>query len=271
MQIAPICHILCDFPKEEGEIFISNYSSFRQLDKNTSWPESLDASMENRIREGSFETKLMPYLDGTYDMPDLWIIDHSHNDWKYKDSKGNIDIDLKPTRANINSGELAEDKYMTDNNYKNLIKYVGKLDNIEPNKLDDFVCSLNRNCYYGALNFLVTVILVHNPRARFMVIGNYSNEKSGETSYARLIDAQKWWAADWCFPFCDIASNFGTSLHIIPGTKDYDSDNHTNTFDYDIPVFRVYCPDGVHPSSDNSKWSLNVYAGLISEFVKSHR
>ena len=257
--------------KEEGEIFIANYSTLRQLDKNSSWPATLDSNYEKRIREGSFEDKLMPYLDGTNPMPDLWIIDHSHNDWKYKDSKGNVDIDLQPTRANINSGELAEDTYMTANNYQNLIKYVGKLDNIEPSKLDDFVCSLNRNCYYGALNFLVTVILVHNPRARFMVIGNYSNEKSGETNYAKLLDAQKWWAADWCFPFCDIASCYGTSLHIIPGTKDFDSQNHTTTFDYDIPVFRVYCPDGVHPSSDNSKHSLNVYAGILSEFIISHR
>ncbi len=257
--------------KEEAEAFIANYSTLCQLDKNTSWPSSLDASYEKRIREGSFEDKLLPYLDGTKQMPDLWIIDHSHNDWKYKDSKGNIDITLKPTRANINSGELAEDIYMTANNYQNLIKYVGKLDNIDPNKLDDFVCSLNRNCYYGALNFLVTVILVHNPRARFMVIGNYSNETSGETTYAKLIDAQKWWAADWCFPFCDIASNLGTSQHIIPGTKEFDSENHSTKFDYDIPVFRVYCPDGVHPSSDNSQYSLNIYAGILSEFIKSHR
>ena len=257
--------------KEEAEAFIANYSTLCQLDKNTSWPSSLDASYEKRIREGSFENKLLPYLDGTHEMPDLWIIDHSHNDWKYRDSQGNIDITLKPTRANINSGELAEDTYMTANNYKNLIKYLGKLDNVDPSKLDDFVCSLNRNCYYGALNFLVTVILVHNPRARFMVIGNYSNETSGETSYAKLIDAQKWWAADWCFPFCDIASSLGTSQHIIPGTKNFDSENHSTQFNYDIPVFRVYCPDGVHPSSDKTKYALNIYAGILSEFIKSHR
>lgn len=256
---------------EEAENFIKNYDSLRKLSGNTSWPETLGSSYESRLRSGTFEKKLMPYLDGTYDMPDLWIIDHSHNDWKYKNSSGNIDIALEPTRANIQSGELAEDTYMTANNYANLIKFVGSLDNINPSKLDSFVCSLNRNCYYGALNFIVTVILHHNPRARFMVIGNYSNETSGETGYAPLISAQKSWAADWCFPFCDIATCYGTSLHIIPGSKEYDKNNHSATFSYDTDVFHIYCPDGVHPSSDNSKWALNTYAGILSEFIKSHR
>ena len=257
---------------EEAETFISNYDTLRSLPKNTTWPNTLGSSDQKRIRDGSFENKLMPYLNGTKPMPDLWIIDHSHNDWKYTDSTGKIDIELKPTRANINSGELAEDTYMTANNYANLKRYIGSLDNIKPSDLDNFICSLNRNCYYGALNFIVTVILYHNPRARFMMIGNYSNESVGETNYADLIPAQKWWANDWGFPFCDISVAFGASAnHIIPGSKNFASDEHTATFDYDIPLFKIYCPDGVHPSSDNSLHSMNVYAGIISEFIKAHR
>lgn len=257
---------------EEAESFIANYDSLRKLSQNSSWPETLGSSDQSRIKAGSFDNKLMPYLNGTKPMPDLWIIDHSHNDWKYKDSKGEIDIELKPTRENINSGELAEDTYMTANNYANLKKYVGSLDNIRSSDLDKFVCSLNRNCYYGALNFIVTVILAHNPRARFMVIGNYSNENVGETNYAPLITAQKWWANDWGFPFCDISTSFGASSnHIVPGSKDFASDQHSATFDYDIPLFKIYCPDGVHPSSDNSMHAMNVYAGILSEFIKAHR
>ena len=123
--------------------------------------------------------EILPYLDGSKPMPDLWIIDHGHNDWKYRDSSGNIDIALQPTRENIDSGELAEDVYMTETingvPYYRLQSYLGSFDNINPAKLDDFICSLNRNCYYGALNFMTTLILVHNPQARFMMIGNYSN------------------------------------------------------------------------------------------------
>ena len=257
---------------EEAEAFIANYDTLRQLSGNSSWPETLGSSNESRIRAGSFENKLMPYLDGTKPMPDLWILDHSHNDRKYKLSDGSIDIGLEPTRANIDSGELAEDTYMTANNYENLIKYVGSLDNIDPSKLDSFVCSLNRNCYYGALNFICTVILHHNPRARIFMISNYSNEYVGETSYADLIEVQRKWAREWGFPYFDISTSFGASaVHIIPGTKDYASGDHSATFTYDIPLFKIYCPDGVHPSSDNSLHSMNVYAGLLSEFIKTHR
>ena len=257
---------------EEVENFISNYATIRQLDMNGNLPATLDDSYIKRIRQGSFEVKLMPYLDGTKPMPDLWIIDHGHNDWKYRDSKGHIDIALEPTRANIDSGELAEDTYMTETingvPYARLQSYLGSFENIDPAKLDDFVCSLNRNCYYGSLNFITTLILVHNPRARFMMIGNYSNEHSGETGYAALIPAQKAWAADWCFPFCDVASCLGTSQHIIPGTSNF-FENYV--FHYDTNVFHIYCPDGVHPSSDSSKHALEIYAGIVTEFIKQHR
>ena len=257
---------------EEVERFIDNYSQIRQLDKNKNLPETLDDAYKNRMRQGTFEVKLMPYLDGTKPMPDLWIIDHGHNDWKYRDSKGNIDIALEPTRANIDSGELAEDTFMTETidgvPYARLQSFLGSFENIDPAKLDDFVCSLNRNCYYGSLNFITTLILVHNPRARFMMIGNYSNEHSGETGYASLIPAQKAWAADWCFPFCDVASCLGTSQHIIPGTSNFFDDY---VFHYDTNVFHIYCPDGVHPSSDSSQYALEVYAGIVVEFIKQHR
>ena len=256
---------------EEAEAFISNYDELKSLSGNSSWPTQLTELQMQRVRNGSFEVKLMPYLDGTYPMPDLWIIDHGHNDWKYRDSKGNIDIALQPTRANITSGELAEDTYMTETidgvKYARLQKYLGSFDDINPAVLDEFVCSLNRNCYYGALNFMTTLILVHNPQARFMMIGNYSNEHSGETGYASLIPAQQTWAADWCFPFCDIASCFGTSQHIIPGTKDWMNEG----FSYDTDVFHIYCPDGVHPSSDDTDTALHIYAGIIAEFIKQHR
>ena len=256
---------------DEVESFILNYNGLKSLSGNTSWPAELSDLQLQRMRSGSFEEKLLPYLDGTKPMPDLWIIDHGHNDWKYKDSQGKIDISLQPTRENIDAGELAEDTYMTETidgvKYARLQKYLGSFENINPAQLDDFVCSLNRNCYYGALNFITTLILVHNPQARFMMIGNYSNEHSGETGYADLVPAQKAWAADWCFPFCDIASCFGTSQHIIPGTKDWMNEE----FSYDTDVFHIYCPDGVHPSSDDTQNALHIYAGIIAEFIKSHR
>ena len=120
--------------KEEAYQFISNYDLLKSLDKNVSWPETLNDSYINRILSGSFEEKLLPYLNGTKQMPDLFVIDHGHNDWKYKDKNGNIDIELEPTVENIKNGILAEDTYMTANNYENLKKYFGDLSDIPQNR-----------------------------------------------------------------------------------------------------------------------------------------
>lgn len=42
-------------------------------------------------------------------------------------------------------------------------------------------------------------------------------------------------------------------------------------YDYDINVFTIYNPDRVHPHSDVSGDANKVYAGVISEFIKTCR
>ena len=44
-----------------------------------------------------------------------------------------------------------------------------------------------------------------------------------------------------------------------------------NVVHNDTNVFHIYCPDGVHPSSDSSKHALEIYAGIVTEFIKQHR
>ena len=62
----------------------------------------------------------------------------------------------------------------------------------------------------------------------------------------------------------------GFSSHIIPGTKDYwEEEGHI--YDYDINVFTIYNPDRAHPHSDVSGDANKVYAGVISEFIKTCR
>ena len=91
-------------------------------------------------------------------MPDLFVIDHGHNDWKYRDANGNIDIELEPTVENIKNGLLAEDTYMIANDYANLKRYFGDLSDFPQDKLEEFAASVNRNCYKGAVNFIMTLI-----------------------------------------------------------------------------------------------------------------
>ena len=176
---------------EEASTFIENYDNLRVLEKNSAWPEELSESYKNRILSGTFETKLLPYLDGTKEMPDLFVIDHGHNDWKYYDVNGNIDIELEPTVENIRNGLLAEDTYMVANNYENLKKYFGDLSDLPEDKLEEFAASVNRNCFKGSVNFILTLILTHNPHARIVFISNYEYENGYNKAYKNVVDAQK--------------------------------------------------------------------------------
>lgn len=227
------------------------------------------------------------------------MIDHSHNDFKYKLSNGDSDIKLEPTVANINSGELAEDSYMTDNNYERLAYFLGFYDDSDNTKGDGnkliqrigtsnmaaFVASLNRNCYIGAINFIMTIILSRNPKSRFVFISNYEYKNGGVKSYAPLIDAQQMLAESWAFPICEIYKYLGFSNHIIPHTKEYFENLYKDTPEAQIPTyvknyinsnvdtnaFRVYNHDAVHPHSDISGDANTIYAGIITEFIKTCR
>lgn len=254
--------------KEEIELFITNYASIQPYLRSGA-PATLSDSNKARLRAASFEDRLLPYLDGTYPMPDLFVIDHGHNDWKYTLSNGNSDITLEPTVANI-GGELAEDTFMTANNNAKLESFLGSLANIDSSKKAEFIASLNRNCYIGAINFIITLILKYNPRARIVFISNYEYENGDTPVYAPLITAQEYNANGWAFPLCEVYKYLGFSNHIIPGTKDYwASAGYTSTKDLD--VFKIYCPDNVHPHSDTSGITNRIYAGVISEFLKKCR
>ena len=257
---------------EEANAFIANYDTLRALEKNTSWPQVLDESYQKRILAGSFETKLLPYLNGTKPMPDLFVIDHGHNDWKYRDANGNIDIELEPTVENIQSGLLAEDTYMTANNYENLKKYFGDLSDIPADRFDEFVASVNRNCFKGAVNFILTLILKHNPCARVVFISNYEYENGYNKAYSNVVDAQKALAEEWCFPIFEIYRYLGYSDKVIPSSKEYMSVLYPNyTFENDVTAYEVYNVDKVHPSSDTTGKANKIYAGLIVAFLQTVR
>lgn len=257
---------------EEANSFITDYDHLRSLSKNSAWPESLDASYQKRILSGTFETKLLPYLDGTKPMPDLFVIDHGHNDWKYRDANGEIDIELEPSVENIKNGLLAEDTYMTANNYENLKKYFGDLSDIPEEKLEEFAASVNRNCFKGSVNFIITLILTHNPYARIVFISNYEYDNGYNKAYHNVIDAQKALSEEWCFPIFEIYKYLGYSDKIIPGTKDYLSSLYPEyDFEEDVTVYELYNIDKVHPSSEKIGKANEIYAGLIAEFLKTVR
>ena len=114
----------------------------------------------------------MPYLDGTNPMPDLFVIDHGHNDQFQIGLDGLSDLWVVPNKANQNSGVLAADAYMSNNNFAKL-KVAMNDDLSGITDIDGFAASLNRNSLQGAFNFLITLILRYNPYARIVIVSDY--------------------------------------------------------------------------------------------------
>lgn len=141
-------------------------------EKQSSYGESASASDISTMKAASYESFLKPYLDGTHAMPDLFVIDHGHNDYA-KTVDNNYDWEVLPNQDNIDKGLLEEDSYMTDNDYANLkLALNNNLSGIQD--LRKFAVSLNRNCFVGAMNFLITVILSYNPYARIVIVSDYN-------------------------------------------------------------------------------------------------
>ena len=256
----------------EIENFITNYATIKDSLASGA-PSEMSSGDIARMRTASFETKLIPYLNGTKTMPDLFVIDHGHNDWKYELSDGKSDIGLEPTLENIQSGELAEDTFMTANNNANLEKFFGPLSNIPSGKKDAFIASINRNCFIGSVNFIITLILRYNPHARFVIISNYEYENGDNPAYAPLILSQELISKSWAFPLCEVYKYLGFSNHVIPNSKDWFNKTYPDVTQVtaDVTCFRAYNPDYVHPHSDITGDANNIYAGVISEFIKTCR
>ncbi|MBR3019567.1 MAG: hypothetical protein IKH57_21225 [Clostridia bacterium] len=159
---------------DECDVIASNWDSlYDTLYSNiANAPQELSAAAVETMKAHSFETLLLPYLDGTYDMPDLFVLDHGHNDVRPDGIDGKSDLWINPSAEMIQSGILAPDTYMTDNNYANLKTALGNDLSGIPN-LSTFAAKLNRNCFKGAMNFLITLILRYNPYARIIIVSDY--------------------------------------------------------------------------------------------------
>jgi hypothetical protein len=143
--------------------------------KITNAPSTLSESNIATMKNHSFETILKPYLDGTYTMPDCFVLDHGHNDCRPCKLNGEEDLLLEPNLYNIQNGFLAEDTYMTANNYANL-KLALNSDLSGITNKASFAATLNRNCFRGAMNFIITVILSYNSHARIIIVSDYDTK-----------------------------------------------------------------------------------------------
>lgn len=218
------------------------------------------------IRQRSFETRLVDYyLKATLDngtanpnfrgMPDLFVLDHGCNDEMME-----VLANVEPTSGNVGSGLT----YAADNafNYTATKRLSdGTIISFTPNSYPE-MC---RNSYIGAMNFLINLILFHNPRASIVIVGHY--RKTGFQNAiinGTLSDAQMKIAANWNFPILKIWEKLGYGGNIVRGSKNFfDSFGKTSAVDY--TQSQIWMPDNIHPSSDKDylNKSHKKYAQIV--------
>ena len=166
-------HFLRSLSRMVSEVddIVANWSTIQP--NITGAPSTLSADEIATMKAHSYENLLLPYLDGTNAMPDVFIIDHGHNDRRPKGYDGGYDMYIDPTYENVMTGEIADDTWMTANNYANLKTALGS-DLSKVGIINDFASTLNRNTFKGAMNFIITLILRYNPKARIIIISEYN-------------------------------------------------------------------------------------------------
>lgn len=112
----------------------------------------------------------------------------------------------------------------------------------------------DRTYFIGAMNFLIDKILSDNPKARIVFIGHYENDRKTGISLA-----QSYLAEYWDYPFCKTWEKMGWSQ------KSVTSSGTTKT------ITQWWMPDDLHPHSDTTGKAIQLYADVLTPFIRDAR
>lgn len=190
----------------------------------------------NQWKDYSYENSIIPYIDGTNNIQvSAIVLDHGFND-----------------RNSIHT-------LMSD------------VDNIDWTSTD-------RSNFVGAFNYLYRKILEENPFVKVIVSGYFQNIYADYYS-KDICDMQELVSEKYDLQLMPAWKFSGINFEYVPDSSDYISEfNSTYGTSYtkmdpdssgNIPLFQFFCPDKVHPHSDetgNCDKRLNaVYAKLLKD------
>ena len=201
----------------------------------------------NNFKSYSYESLIIPYIDGTIASCDTVILDHGYND------RHQI---LSETSWHISEGE----EMVIGSGRDWLLKLQDPLDKTltaetffqgcwwsEENAED------TKKYYWKAMVFLCKKIWAVNPRIK-IIIGNYfaykSNIFAGEYGNDRL-----------CEFICLANSGLANWLRC----QCVDVHKYTGIYNRNLAAgndYQLFCPDGVHPHSDSTGHSNKIIAGV---------
>lgn len=203
----------------------------------------------SNFRSYSYESCVIPYLDGTKAACDIVVFDHGFND---RDVIYNVD-------------QYAIDEYKFDT-----------LANAE---------SYDRSTYLGAFSFLLKKIYEVNPKVKIVICSYLENisEESPNRYYGKNICSfLEKLAEKLKFPYLNMCDYNNFTYEYMPNTSTYIRDYNWKygecyeTFDWggdnpkgNVTVFQYYCPDGVHPHTDKSRRAEKILTENITMLLKT--
>ena len=199
----------------------------------TGKPTEMTEYWKNQILKASYENKLIPYLDGTKQMPDLFIFEHGHNDYDYSVSGGGF----------------------------------SPIPSVNPDNIADY----DRSKYGDAMAFYFRLIWQFNPQAKILVVSHYADDNSSNGK--GIFNAQKEMANYLGVPFCDVANNIGWTQQKISTSGYWGADGiwvESGGTLQTLTRLNQCLKDGLHPHSDKSGNAIKREAQVIAKFIMAN-
>ena len=261
------------------EIYDKYYSVLETIRQNEGLSTTWRDDYLNDFMDSSFETRIIPYIDGTIAKCDGVVIDHGFNDRGNIFNVCNQHVTADKDSISVwgpgsgaegieypviggNAGwwwltHLADNRYYDGEVYMNTVYAVA-------NGLAGSDTGGMRGEYFGAMAYIIAKIQQVDPRIR-IVIGNYFSQDYGsalgdgmnsfQTKY--ILQANQSIADYYGFPCVNVYKHTGLRNRTIrkpDGTT--------------ISDMYWFCPDGIHPSSDLTGLSNTIVASAYIAQIK---
>ena len=261
------------------EIYNKYYNVLETIRQNEGLSTTWRDDYLNDFMDSSFETRIIPYIDGTIAKCDGVVIDHGFNDRGNIFNVCNQHVTADKDSISVwgpdsgadgveypviggNAGwywltHLADNRYYDGEVYMNTVYAVA-------NGLAGNDTGGMRGEYFGAMSYIIAKIQQVDPRIR-IVIGNYFSQDYGvalgdgmnsfQTKY--ILQANQSIADYYGFPCVNVYKHTGLRNRTIrkpDGTT--------------ISDMYWFCPDGVHPSSDTTGLSNSIIASAYVSQIK---
>ena len=229
-------------------------ASFAQVDEKFG-PNGLNCPqwLINNFKSYSYESLIIPYIDGTLASCDTVVIDHGYNDRSVIINEASWHPGEGETQFAVGAGRnwllKLQDPFETTNETEGY--FQGKWWN------DESVSS--KKHYMSAMIFLAKKIWAVNPKIK-IIIGNYFASKSnvfgaefGNDRLGEFVHLANSAIASWLRVNCvEVWHHTGIYNRNVGGVNDYQN----------------FCPDGVHPHSDSTGRSNSIIAGVYINAIR---